>query len=165
MKSWTQPGDGFFKETITEATYNYTNWTVKMKPDNPKDRVGSAVDRRLEYSHIYIDVSKYESGVGNLVKLLQKELNNVIYAKGEHKGWKYAGNVKFWNKEVFGKLGKDKNDIKLQGRTIMISNSKLGHLGSSNVDVTMLSRNLAEYIDEVDMDSKGTIGSVLNLQR
>ena len=37
--------------------------------------------------------------------------------------------------------------------TIIITNSKLGHLGSSQVDVTMLSRNLASYIDEVDMDN------------
>ena len=161
MSNWTEPGQGFFKE----ATHGYTNWTVNSKPDNPKDRVGSAVDRRKEYSHIYIDVSKYESSVSDLAKLLQKELNNVIYAKGEHKGWPYAGNVKFWNKEVFGKLGKQRNDIKVKGRSIIITNSKLGHLGSSQVDVTMLSRNLASYIDEVDMDSKGTVGSVLNLQR
>ena len=162
MNSWTQPGQGFGLE---EATHGITNWTVNRKPDNPKDRVGSAVDRKIEYSHIYIDVKKFDGSVNDLAKLLQKELNNVIHGKGEHSGWPFAGNVKFWNKEVFGKLGKNRNDIKVKGRSIIITNSKLGHLGSSNLDVNMLSRNLAEYIDEVDMDSKGTIGQVLHSQR
>lgn len=163
MVSWTQPGQGFGLE---EATHGITNWTVNRKPDNPNDRVGSAVDRKIQYSHIYIDVKNYSKGnVNDLAKLLQKELNNVIHAKGDHRGWPYAGNVKAWNKEVFSKLGKNRNDIKVKGRSIIITNSKLGHLGSSNIDVNMLSRNLAEYIDEVDYNSKGTIGQVLHLQR
>ena len=67
MVSWTQPGQGFGLE---EATHGITNWTVNRKPDNPNDRVGSAVDRKIQYSHIYIDVKNYSKGnVNDLAKL------------------------------------------------------------------------------------------------
>ena len=77
----------------------------------------------FEYMN-YIDVKNYSKGnVNDLAKLLQKELNNVIHAKGDHRGWPYAGNVKAWNKEVFSNLGKNRNDIKVKGRSIIITNS------------------------------------------
>ena len=178
MKSWTQPGEGFFKE----AVHGYTNWSINNKPDNPKDRVGSAVDRRIEYAHIYIDVSKFstpgqldrhpEKGLGkfngNLGKLIQLELNNLVNGKGEwFRGWDFAGAASKGaiDKKIFGSLGKNRNDVKVRGREIIITNSKLGHLGGSSYDILRLSKNLADFIDEVDMDSKGTIGSMLHLQR
>lgn len=183
MSNWTEPGQGFFKEAslIKEAKHGYTNWTINNKPDNPKDRVGSAVDRKKEYSHIYIDYSKFSTPVltpyqekhlakfnGNLGKLIQLELNNLINQKGEFfRGEKFAGAVsKGWiDKKIFGSLGKNRNDVKVRGREIIITNSKLGHLGGSQMAIMKLSGDIADFIDEVDMDSKGTIGSVLNLQR
>ena len=43
--SWTSPGQGFKLEEKVQQN---------NKPDNPRDQVGDAANRRTEYSHIYV---------------------------------------------------------------------------------------------------------------
>ena len=152
MNSWTQPGDGFFKETITEGI------KVNNQPDNPNDRVGSAVDRHKEYSHIY--VSKMDKELAEVFideKLLVELLNGRIYPGS--KILQYLDNKKIW-----GKIGKQKNDVQWKRNELIITNSKLRSLGTNQMDIVMVSRAIAKWIESYG-PSKAVIGSVLHLQR
>ena len=149
MKSWTEPGDGFFKETITEG------FKINNKPDNPNDKVGSAVDRHKEYAYIYIDGLDKD-----MAEAFKEEFANILDGKA------FPGsNVRKWlDKEIWGKIGKQRNDVQIKGSRVIITNSKLKQLGRAQSDVMMVSRNIAAWIESYG-PHRGTIGSVLNLQR
>ena len=116
-RSWTQPGQGYgLKEAVK----------VNLKPDNPGAKVGGATDRRTEYAYIYVDGLK-PAQIKDLVVAFNDILNPVR---------------KWLKKDVFGSLGKNRRDVALSGRMVKIWNSKLGHLGGSQPDVAMVSKNI-----------------------
>ena len=136
-KSWTQPGQDFFKEAVK----------VNLKPDNPKDQVGDAANRRTEYAYIYVDGLK------------PAQAKDLVVGFGD-----ILDPVRKWlKKDVFGSLGKNRRDVVLSGRMIKIWNSKLGHLGGSQSDVAMVIKNLAKWV-EANGGGSVKIGSVLNKQ-
>ena len=152
-RSWTSPGQGY--SLINEIDLYPHGLKINNKPDNPKDRVGSAVDRHQEYAYIYIDgLSK------DLAKRLQKEFAGML--DGKEAPW--SSQRKWLDKEAWGKMGKQRNDVQIKGSRVIITNSKLKQLGRSQVDITMVSRNIAKWIASYG-PHKGTIGSVLNSQR
>ena len=135
-RSWTEPGQGFdLQETIS---YN-------LRPDNPRDKVGDAANRRTEYSHIY-------------VKGLQPKMNAKFV-----KDFKNIIDTKWLKKDIWGTVGKNRKDVVLSGKEIRITNSKLGHLGGSQSDVAMVIKQIYKWL--VDEDIDGKIGSVLHSQR
>ena len=157
MKSWTQPGDGFFKETITEGI------KVNNQPDNPNDRVGSAVDRHKEWSHIYVE--KMDKDLAKVFideNLLGELLDGKVFP-----GIKLRGRL---DRKVWGNIGKDKKDVQWKQNTLIITNSKLGRLGNENdsgspsADIDRFSNHLADWIESYG-PSNAKIGSLLNLQR
>ena len=134
--SWTEPGQGFgLKEVIS---YN-------LKPDNPKDKVGDAANRRTEYSHIYVSGLKPKMNAKFV-----KDFTKII-------------DTKWLKKEIWGTVGKNRKDVFLSGREIKITNSKLGHLGGSQSDVAMVIKQIHKWLVAEDIDGK--IGSVLHSQR
>ena len=134
--SWTKPGEGFgLKEVIS---YN-------LKPDNPKDKVGDATNRRTEYSHIY-------------VKGLKPKMN-AKFAKDFLK----IIDKKWLKKEIWGTVGKNRRDVFLSGGEMRITNSKLGHLGGSQPDIAMVIKQIHKWLVAEDIDGK--IGSILHSQR
>ena len=136
MRSWTKPGQGYnLQETIS---YN-------LRPDNPRDKVGDAANRRTEYSHIY-------------VKGLQPKMNAKFV-----KDFKNIIDTKWLKKDIWGTVGKNRKDVFLSGKEIRITNSKLGHLGGSQPDVAMVIKQIYKWL--VDEDIDGKIGSVLHSQR
>ena len=135
-KSWTEPGQGYeLKEKVN----------MNLKPDNPRDKVGDAANRRTEYSHIY-------------VKGLQPKMNAKFV-----KDFKKIIDTKWLKKDIWSTVGKNRKDVFLSGREIRITNSKLGHLGGSQADVAMVIRQIYKWL--VDEDIDGKIGSVLHSQR
>ena len=135
-KSWTEPGQGYeLKEKVN----------MNLKPDNPRDKVGDAANRRTEYSHIY-------------VKGLKPKMNAKFV-----KDFKKIIDTKWLKKDIWGTVGKNRKDVVLSGREIRITNSKLGHLGGSQADVAMVIRQIYKWL--VDEDIDGKIGSVLHSQR
>ena len=48
-RSWTQPGQGY---NLEEGV------TMNLQPDNPKDRIGNAVNRIKDYGHIFVNGMK-----------------------------------------------------------------------------------------------------------
>ena len=145
MKSWTEPGDGFFNPLQERVQQN-------NKPDNPKDKVGDAVNRRTEYSHIYVDGLP-----SDFAKELVKEFGNIV-------------DTKWVDKKVWGTVGKDRKDIIVKGKTVTITNNKLGHIGGSQSDVVMVQKQIAGWIEVGDHEfhsytTNVKIGSILNSQR
>ena len=137
--SWTQPGEGFVN--VQEAV------KVNLKPDNPGAKVGDAVNRRTEYAYIYVDGLKPAQA-----KDLVVAFNDILDP------------VRRWLKQdVFGSLGKNRRDVVLSGRKIKIWNSKLGHLGGSQADVAMVSKNIGKWV-EANGCGNVKIGSLLNKQ-
>ena len=137
-RSWTQPGQGYgLKEAVK----------VNLKPDNPKDQVGDAANRRTEYAYIYVDGLK-PAQIKNLVVAFNDILDPVR---------------KWLDKKVFGSLGKNRRDVALSGRMVKIWNSKLGHLGGSQSDVAMVSKNIGKWV-EANGGGNVKIGSLLNKQ-
>ena len=135
-RSWTEPGQGYkFQEPIS---YN-------LRPDNRRDKVGDAANRRTEYSHIY-------------VKGLQPKMNAKFV-----KDFKNIIDTKWLKKDIWGTVGKNRKDVFLSGKEIRITNSKLGHLGGSQSDVAMVIKQIYKWL--VDEDIDGKIGSVLHSQR
>ena len=135
-RSWTQPGQGYkLQETIS---YN-------LRPDNPKDKVGDAANRRTEYSHIYVSGLKPKMNAKFV-----KDFTKII-------------DTKWLKKDIWGTVGKNRKDVVLSGREIRITNSKLGHLGDSQADVAMVIKQIYKWL--VDEDIDGKIGSVLHSQR
>ena len=137
--SWTKPGEGFVN--VQEAV------KINLKPDNPKDKVGDATNRRTEYAYIYVDGLKPDQ-IQKLVVAFNDILNPVR---------------KWLKKDVFGSLGKNRRDVALSGRMVKIWNSKLGHLGGSQADVAMVIKNLAKWV-EANGGGNVKIGSLLNKQ-
>ena len=135
-RSWTQPGQGY---DLQEAI------NVNLRPDNPRDKVGDAANRRTEYSHIY-------------VKGLQPKMNAKFV-----KDFKNIIDTKWLKKDIWGTVGKNRKDVFLSGKEIRITNSKLGHLGGSQSDVAMVIKQIYKWL--VDEDIDGKIGSVLHSQR
>ena len=137
-RSWTQPGQGYgLKEAVK----------VNLKPDNPKDKVGDATNRRTEYAYIYVDGLKPAQ-----IKDLVVAFNDILDP------------VRKWlKKDVFGSLGKNRRDVALSGRMVKIWNSKLGHLGGSQPDVAMVSKNVGKWV-EANGGGNVKIGSLLNKQ-
>jgi len=138
MRSWTQPGQGY---RLIEGV------KVNLKPDNPKDQVGDAANRRTEYAYIYVDGLK-PAQIKNLVVAFNDILDPVR---------------KWLKKDVFGSLGKNRRDVVLSGRMVKIYNSKLGHLGGSQADVAMVSKNIGKWV-EANGGGNVKIGSLLNKQ-
>ena len=137
--SWTTPGQGFKLEEKVN---------MNLKPDNPKDQVGDAVNRRTEYSHIYVTGLKPD-----IAKKLVKEFGKIV-------------DTKWLTKDVWAKVGKDRKDISMKGREVHITNSKLGHLGGSQADVAMVQKQIARWVESVAETSETVkIGSILNSQR
>ena len=137
-RSWTQPGQGF---DLIEGV------KVNLKPDNPKDQVGDAANRRTEYAYIYVDGLKPAQ-----IKDLVVAFNDILDP------------VRKWlKKDVFGSLGKNRRDVALSGRMVKIYNSKLGHLGGSQADVAMVSKNIGKWV-EANGGGNVKIGSLLNKQ-
>ena len=137
-KSWTQPGQGY---GLIEGV------KVNLKPDNPKDQVGDAANRRTEYAYIYVDGLKPAQ-----IKDLVVAFNDILDP------------VRKWlDKKVFGSLGKNRRDVALSGRMVKIYNSKLGHLGGSQPDVVMVSKNIGKWV-EANGGGNIKIGSLLNKQ-
>ncbi len=137
-KSWTQPGQGYdLKEAVK----------INQKPDNPNDKVGDATNRRTEYAYIYVDGLK-PAQIKNLVVAFNDILDPVR---------------KWLKKDVFGSLGKNRRDVALSGRMVKIYNSKLGHLGGSQADVAMVSKNIGKWV-EANGGGNVKIGSLLNKQ-
>ena len=137
-RSWTQPGQGYdLKERVN----------MNLKPDNPKDKVGDAVNRRTEYSHIYV------SGLPTAdMKSLVKEFGSIV-------------DTKWLKKDVWGTVGKNRNDVVIKGREVHITNGKLGHLGGSQADVAMVQKQIARWIESgMDKGLSIKIGSVLHSQ-
>ena len=135
--SWTTPGENFFKEAVK----------VNLKPDNPGAKVGDAVNRRTEYAYIYVDGLKPAQA-----KDLVVAFNDILDP------------VRRWLKQdVFGSLGKNRRDVVLSGRKIKIWNSKLGHLGGSQADVAMVSKNIGKWV-EANGGGNVKIDSLLNKQ-
>ena len=135
-KSWTEPGQGYdLKERVN----------MNLKPDNPRDKVGDADNRRTEYSHIY-------------VKGLQPKMNAKFV-----KDFTKIIDTKWLKKDIWGTVGKNRKDVFLSGKEIRITNSKLGHLGDSQADVAMVIKQIYKWL--VDEDIDGKIGSVLHSQR
>ena len=146
--SWTRPGQGY---TLQEAV------KINNKPDNPRDRVGDAVNRTIEYAYIYVDGLENDKG-----KQLVSEFSDLINGKTNVQPFKKFL-VRF-NPHIWDKIGKNRKDCVLKGKTVVITNSKLGNLGSSQSDIMLLSRKLGEWCELNDApDAK--IGSVLNSQR
>ena len=138
MKSWTQPGQGY---RLIEGV------KVNLKPDNPGAKVGDAVNRRTEYAYIYVDGLKPAQA-----KDLVVAFNDILDP------------VRRWLKQdVFGSLGKNRRDVVLSGRMVKIYNSKLGHLGGSQADVAMVSKNIGKWV-EANGGGNVKIGSLLNKQ-
>ena len=137
-KSWTQPGQGY---GLIEGV------KVNLKPDNPKDQVGDAANRRTEYAYIYVDGLK-PAQIKDLVVSFNDILNPVR---------------KWLKKDVFGSLGKNRRDVALSGRMVKIYNSKLGHLGGSQPDVVMVSKSIGKWV-EANGGGNVKIGSLLNKQ-
>ena len=137
-KSWTQPGQGYdLKEAVK----------INQKPDNPNDKVGDATNRRTEYAYIYVDGLKPAQ-----IKDLVVAFNDILDP------------VRKWlKKDVFGSLGKNRRDVALSGRMVKIYNSKLGHLGGSQADVAMVSKNIGKWV-EANGGGNVKIGSLLNKQ-
>ena len=136
-KSWTTPGQGYeLKEVIS---YN-------LKPDNPKDKVGDATNRRTEYSHIYVKGLKPKMNAKFV-----KDFTKII-------------DTKWLKKEIWGTVGKNRKDVFLSGREIRITNSKLGHLGASQGDIAMVQKQIMKWV-EANSKSNVKIGSILNSQR
>jgi hypothetical protein len=69
-RSWTQPGQGY---SLKEGRVS-----VNMKPDNPKDKVGDATDRRTEYAYIYVDGLKPAQ-----IQKLVVEFGDILDGKAE----------------------------------------------------------------------------------
>ena len=139
MRSWTQPGQGY---RLIEGV------KVNLKPDNPGAKVGDAVNRRTEYAYIYVDGLKPAQA-----KDLVVAFNDILDP------------VRRWLKQdVFGSLGKNRRDVVLSGRMVKIYNSKLGHLGGSQADVAMVSKNIGKWV-EANGGGNVKIGSILNSQR
>ena len=136
MKSWTQPGQGY---RLIEGV------KMNLKPDNPKDKVGDAVNRRTEYSHIYVSGLKPAEGAE-----LAKDFKNIV-------------DTKWLKKDIWSTVGKNRRDVFLSGREIRITNSKLGHLGGSQADVAMVSKNIGKWV-EANGGGNVKIGSLLNKQ-
>ena len=137
--SWTQPGEGFV--IVQEAV------KVNLKPDNPGAKVGGATDRRTEYAYIYVDGLKPVQ-----IKDLVVAFNDILDP------------VRKWlKKDVFGSLGKNRRDVALSGRMVKIWNSKLGHLGGSQADVALVSKNIGKWV-EANGGGNVKIGSLLNKQ-
>ena len=137
-KSWTQPGQGY---GLIEGV------KVNLKPDNPKDQVGDAANRRTEYAYIYVDGLKPAQ-----IKDLVVAFNDILDP------------VRKWlKKDVFGSLGKNRRDVALSGRMVKIYNSKLGHLGGSQPDVVMVSKSIGKWV-EANGGGNVKIGSLLNKQ-
>ena len=136
MKSWTQPGQGY--RLIEKVKMN-------LKPDNPRDKVGDAANRRTEYSHIYVKGLKPKMNAKFV-----KDFTKII-------------DTKWLKKEIWGTVGKNRKDVFLSGREIKITNSKLGHLGGSQSDVAMVIKQIHRWLVAEDIDGK--IGSVLHSQR
>ena len=137
MKSWTQPGQGY--RLIEKVKMN-------LKPDNPRDKVGDAANRRTEYSHIYVSGLKPAEGAE-----LTKDFKNIV-------------DTKWLKKDIWGTVGKNRRDVFLSGKEIRITNSKLGHLGGSQADVAMVQKQIARWV-EANSKSNVKIGSILNSQR
>ena len=137
MKSWTQPGQGY--RLIEKVKMN-------LKPDNPRDKVGDAANRRTEYSHIYVSGLKPAEGAE-----LTKDFKNIV-------------DTKWLKKDIWGTVGKNRRDVFLSGKEIRITNSKLGHLGGSQADVAMVQKQIMRWVD-ANSKSNVKIGSVLHSQR
>ena len=136
-KSWTKPGQGYdLKEKVS----------MNLKPDNPKDQVGDAANRRTEYSHIYVSGLKPAEGAE-----LAKDFKNIV-------------DTKWLKKDIWSTVGKNRRDVFLSGREIRITNSKLGHLGASQPDIAMVQKQIAKWV-EANSKSNVKIGSLLNSQR
>ena len=137
MKSWTQPGQGYdLKEKVK----------MNLKPDNPRDKVGDAANRRTEYSHIYVSGLKPAEGAE-----LTKDFKNIV-------------DTKWLKKDIWSTVGKNRRDVFLSGREIRITNSKLGHLGASQGDIAMVQKQIMKWV-EANSKSNVKIGSILNSQR
>jgi hypothetical protein len=137
--SWTSPGQGFKLEEKVQQN---------NKPDNPRDQVGDAANRRTEYSHIYVTGLKPD-----VAKQLVKEFGKIV-------------DTKWLTKDVWAKVGKDRKDVAMKGREVHITNSKLGNLGGSQADVAMVQKQIARWIESVAETSETVkIGSILNSQR
>ena len=138
-RSWTQPGQGYdLKERVN----------MNLKPDNPNDKVGDATNRRTEYSHIYVSGLKPD-----VAKKLVKEFGKIV-------------DTKWLKKDVWGTVGKNRNDVVIKGREVHITNGKLGHLGGSQADVAMVQKQIARWVESVAETSEIVkIGSVLHSQR
>ena len=134
--SWTRPGQGFKLEERV---------SMNLKPDNPKDQVGDAANRRTEYSHIYVANLKPD-----VMKKLVKEFENIV-------------DTKWLKKDIWAKVGENRKDVVMKGREVRITNSKLGHLGGSQPDVAMVQKQIARWVDAEGADAK--IGSVLHSQK
>ena len=137
MKSWTQPGQGY--RLIEKVKMN-------LKPDNPRDKVGDAANRRTEYSHIYVSGLKPAEGAE-----LTKDFKNIV-------------DTKWLKKDIWSTVGKNRRDVFLSGREIRITNSKLGHLGASQGDIAMVQKQIMKWV-EANSKSNVKIGSILNSQR
>ena len=145
MRSWTQPGQGY---RLIEGV------KVNLKPDNPKDQVGDATNRRPEYAYIYVDGLKPAQ-----IQKLVVEFGDILDGKAEpHSAFR-----KWLDKKVWGSLGKNRRDVVLSGRMVKIYNSKLGHLGGSQADVAMVSKNIGKWV-EANGGGNIKIGSLLNKQ-
>ena len=138
-RSWTQPGQGYgLKEAVK----------VNLKPDNPKDKVGDATNRRTEYAYIYVDGLK------------PAQIQKLVVEFGD-----MLDPVRKWlDKKVWGSVGKNRRDVSLSGRMVKIWNSKLGHLGGSQSDVALVIKNLAKWIEANGGGGNVKIGSLLNKQ-
>tara|TARA_Y100000361_G_C11112914_1_gene318660 strand:- start:103 stop:549 length:447 start_codon:yes stop_codon:yes gene_type:complete len=147
--SWTTPGQGYkLKEAIK----------INNKPDNPGAKVGDAANRKTEYSYIYVDgVSRDQAK-----KLMAPRdgLNDLLAGKTMY----HKGVMRFLDRKTWGTVGKNRKDLTLSGDILMITNSKLGHLGSSQPDVVMVSKAIMQWLEYND-GGNIKIGSVLNDQR
>ena len=136
-RSWTEPGQGYdLKEKVN----------MNLKPDNPRDKVGDAANRRTEYSHIYVSGLKPD-----VAKKLVKEFGKIV-------------DTKWLKKDIWGTVGKNRKDVFLSGREIRITNSKLGHLGASQADIAMVQKQIARWVEAMT-NSSVKIGSLLHSQR
>ena len=71
--------------------------------------------------------------------------------------------TKWLKKDIWGTVGKNRKDVVLSGREIRITYSKLGHLGGSQADVAMVSKNIGKWV-EANGGGIVKIGSLLNKQ-
>ena len=142
-QSWTQPGQGY---DLEEGV------TMTMQPDNPKDRIGNAVNRIKDYGHIFVNGMKPVQA-----KEFIKDFTIDPKWLNRKYPWKDVTNNRRKNLEHLG------------GGKVRIGNYKAGggklnsSLGGSQGDIVAVQKQIKDWI-EANGGGNVRISSILNSQ-